>query len=89
MADPVTSMTVKDIHMAGWFKVKEIDFAPLVYTTGGFQPPCKTKAVLAINSPTVTSAYVYEDNGVQKIKLFAGASEATGSVTAELYILVE
>lgn len=83
-------ITVKDINMAGWFKIKEVDLEPLTYTTGGFKSPYKAKAVFAINSDSVTSAYVYTDNeGVQKIKLFAGTNEASGSIEAQLFLLVE
>lgn len=85
-----TKITVKDIPMAGWFKVKEIDLEPLNYEAGGFKSPYKAKAVLAVNSASATSGYIYTDNnGVQKIKLFAGATEASGEVTAELFLLVE
>ena len=82
-------MTVENINMAGWYKVKVIKLKDFDYTEGGFASPYKARAVLTVNGAGGLTGYVYDDSGVQKIKLFAGTSEASGELTAEVYLLLE
>ena len=90
--DEESIMTVENINMAGWFKVKVIKLKDFDYESGGFESPFKAKAVLAVNGPGMTG-YVYVDSSgtapVQKIKLFSGANETSGELTADVYVLIE
>ena len=90
--DEESIMTVENINMAGWFKVKVVKLKDFDYESGGFASPFKAKAVLAVNGPGMTG-YVYIDSSgtapVQKIKLFSGANEASGELTADVYVLIE
>ncbi len=91
--DEESIMTVENINMAGWFKVKVVKLKDFDYESGGFIPPYKSKAVLAVNGPGGLTGYVYTDTSgsapVQKVKLFAGTSEASGEITADVYLLLE
>ena len=90
--DEESLMSVENINMAGWFKVKVVKLKDFDYSAGGFVPPYKAVAVLAVNGPGLTG-YVYTDTSgtapVQKIKLYSGANEASGELTADVYILIE
>lgn len=91
--DEESLMSVDNINMAGWFKVKVVKLKDFDYESGGFKPPYKSKAVLTVNGPGGLTGYVYTDTTgttpVQKVKLFAGTSEASGEITADVYILIE
>lgn len=91
--DEASVMSVENINMAGWFKVKVVKLKDFDYESGGFKTPYKSKAVLAVNGPGGLTGYVYTDTSgsapVQKVKLFAGTSEASGELTADVYLLLE
>ena len=91
--DKIDSVIVKNINMAGWYKVKVVELKDFNYESGGFKPPYKSKAVLTVNGPGGLTGYVYMDTSgsapVQKVKLFAGTSEVSGEITADVYLLLE
>ena len=87
--DEESVMSVEDIYMAGWSKVKIVKLKDFDYSAGGFVSPYKACAVLAVNSATVTGGYVYDSSGTQKVKLFSGTSEASGELTADVYLLLK
>lgn len=91
--DKIDSVVVKNINMAGWYKVKVVELKDFNYASGGFVPPYKAKAVLAVNGAGGLTGYVYMDTSgsapVQKVKIFAGTSEFTGELTADVYLLLE
>lgn len=82
----------EDIIMAGWFPVKKIILDNFTYEAGGFTTPYNVIAVLAVNSPGMTGC-VYKDTSgakpVQKIKLSSGTTEASGSITTEVFVLTQ
>ena len=91
--DEESIMKVENINMAGWFKVKVVKLKDFDYESGGFKTPYKSKAVLAVNAPGGMTGCVYTDTSgsapVQKVKLFVGTSEASGEITADVYLLTE
>ena len=85
--DEESLMSVENINMAGWFKVKVVKLKDFDYSAGGFVPPYKSMAVLAVNGPGGLTGYVNPSTG--KVMLYAGTSEASGEITADVYILIE
>lgn len=83
-----TGIVVKNINMAGWFKVKLIELKEFSYEAGGFTAPYKAKAVLTVNAEDGMVGYV--DYANQKVMLYtANGTEASGDVTADVYLLLE
>ena len=83
---PINSLIVKNINMAGWYKVKCINLKEFAYESGGFLAPYKAKAVLAVNGEGGMTGYVTDE---QKVVLYAGSSEVSGTVTADVYLMLE
>ena len=80
-------MAVKNINMAGWFKVRLIELDDFDYTAGGFTAPYKTKMVLAADG--VGGMTGYYNKSTKKIMLYSGGSEVSGDVTANVLVLLE
>jgi hypothetical protein len=92
--DKIDSVVVKNINMAGWYKVKLIELKNFNYTAGGFETPYKSKAVMMVNGEGGLTGYVYTDvtdpdDPVQKVMLYSGGTEVSGGITADVYILIE
>lgn len=82
----IDEVSVENINMAGWFKVKVVKLTAFDYASGGFVPPYKAKAVLAINGAGGLTGYVNPSTG--KVMVYAGTSEFTGELTADIYLLI-
>ena len=89
----VNKVVAEDIPMAGWFPVKKLTLKEFSYESGGFTTPYNVIAVLAVNGPKMTG-YVYKDTSgtkpVQKIKIYDGTSELSGSVDGvDIFVLTQ
>lgn len=92
--DKIDSVVVKNINMAGWYKVKLIELKNFNYTAGGFETPYKSKAVMMVNGVGGLTGHVYtdvtdSDKPIQKVMLYSGNSEVSGEITADVYLLIE
>lgn len=89
---PVIPKT-ESIPMVGWSSVKKITLDNFDYKSGGFISPYKARAILTVNGINGLTGYVYTDNSgstpIQKIKLYSGSSEVSGTITADIYLLLE
>ena len=84
-----TTPTLKtdNVSMAGWFKVKIVRLEDFNYESGGFKTPYRSRAVLTVNGESGLIGYV--DYANQKILLYSNGSEISGTVTADIYLLLE
>lgn len=82
----VDKVSTENINMAGWFKVKVVKLVGFDYAAGGFVPPYKAKAVLAVNGAGGLTGYVNPSTG--KVMVYAGTSEFSGELTADVYLLI-
>lgn len=92
VAEPTyDTMVEHNINAAGWYKVKKVTFKEFKYTTNGFIPAYRLQAVLAVNVPGGITALVYDDSGIQKVKLYAGTSEVSNNtrITGDMFFLLE
>jgi hypothetical protein len=82
---------IESIPMVGWSSVKKITLDNFDYKSGGFISPYKARAILTVNGINGLTGYVYTDNSgstpIQKIKLYSGSSEVSGTITADIYLL--